>query len=184
MDLSGLVPVRVRDCACPVPHEDGDVVYLLPALGLEGGAMAEFDLLNSQSIADEERRTFALLAKWTVTFVRYGAVAWNWTRLDEDGRPEPVPFDVEVLTTSYEISRLLAEKANELYSAAVMRPLLEAAKAAKAAKQDRPKPNRAQRRSQPGATGRSTSPRPAPTPKPLASSSPAGSDGPALRAVR
>ena len=42
-----LVPVPVGDCRCPgTPHEDGDVVFLYPKLGMEGGsevAMAAFN---------------------------------------------------------------------------------------------------------------------------------------------
>lgn len=178
MDTSGLVSVRVGDCACPdSPHADGDVVYVLPQLGLEGGAAAEFDLLSTSDLP-EERRTIALLAKWTVTFVRYGAVAWNRERLDADGRREPMPFDVEALVADYSTSRLIAEKANELYSEAVMRPLFEAAR------NNNPSPNRAQRRSRRGQTGSSTSRPRVSTPKPSESSSPPDSDGPLLRAVR
>ena len=176
------IPVRVRDCACPAtPHTepdpvtglDGDVVFLLPALSLEGGAAAELDLMESQGMADRERATRWLLARWTSTYVRYGAVAWNWTRLDENGRPEPLPFDVEALLSDYRVSKEVANKANELYSEAVLGPLLEAAPAAQ--------PNRAQRRSRTGRTGSSTSPRRGSTPKPSRSSSPADSAGPQLR---
>jgi len=173
------IPVRVRDCSCPgQPHVDGDVVYLLPVLSLEGGAAAEYDLLATQSIEDENRRTYAMLAKWTATFVRYGAVGWNWIRLDGDGRSEPVPFDVELLLADYSISRLIAEQANNLYSEAVMRPLFETAAA------NAPTPNRQQRRSRTGRTAGSTSPLRASTSKRPASSSEPGSDGPALRIAR
>lgn len=172
MDTSGLVEVRVGDCACPGTPHDGDLVYLLPKLGLEGGAAAEFDLLLTNELPDENRRTLALLARWTVTFVRYGAVAWN--RVDETG---PAPFDVESLIADYSVSRLIAEKANELYSEAVMSPLFAAAGV-------RPSPNRAQRRSRSGPTASSTSRRRGSTPKPSESSLPASSDGPQLRIAR
>lgn len=172
MDLSGLVPVP----ATPTnPDWSGSTVYLLPALGLEGGAMAEFDLLSTQSIEDEDRRTFAMLARWTATFVRYGSVAWDWTR--QNG--EAVPFDPEVLVSDYSVSRLIAEKANQLYSEAVMRPLFETAAAR--AKDEQAKANRAQRRSATGQTASSTSPRPAATRRRPASSSPADTAGPPLR---
>lgn len=177
MELSGLVPVRVRDCSCPAtPHEDGDLVYLLPSLSLEGGAAAEFDLMQTQEITDEQRRTFALLARWTATFVRYGAVAWNFLTVDERGRHEPVPFDAEILVADYRISRLVAGKANELYSEAVTAPLLEAAAAANPSPPKKP--------SRRGQTGRSTSPRPASISEPPESSSDEPSDGPALRIAR
>jgi hypothetical protein len=170
------IEVRVRDCQCPdTPHPDGDVVYLLPHLSLEGGAAAELDLIASQSIEDRERATHWLLARWTSTYVRYGAVGWNWTQLDERGRPEPLPFDIELLLADYRISKEIANKANELYSEAVMGPLLEAAQ---------PPPNRAQRRSRTGRTASSTSRRRGSTPSASRSSSPDASDGPPLRIAR
>ena len=156
----------------PAPF-DGTEVYLLPALSLEGGAAAELDLMESQSIEDLERATRWLLARWTATYVRYGAVGWNWTRIGEKG-PEPVPFDVDRLLADYRISKEIANKANELYSEAVMGPLLAAAQP----------PNRAQRRSRTGRTGSSTSRRPASIPSPSGSSSPDASDGPPLRIAR
>lgn len=161
------ITVRVRDCVCPdTPHPDGDEVYLLPSLSLEGGAAAEMDLLDTQSIEDEHRRTLALLARWTATYVRYGAVGWNWLRLDDKGKAEPIPFDVEVLLADYTLSRSVAEKANELYASAVMNPLLLAVSS-----------------SPTGRTGSSTSKRRASTRKASKSSSATPSDGPPLRAV-
>lgn len=157
----------------PAPYE-GSEVYLLPSLSLEGGAAAELDLMQSQEITDRERATRWLLARWTATYVRYGAVGWDWTRLNEDGRPEPVPFDVEELLSDYRVSKEVANKANELYSEAVMGPLLEAAQP----------PNRAQRRSRTGRTASSTSRRPASIPSASKSSSPADSAGPPLRIAR
>lgn len=166
---------RITVAVTAPPPFEGDEVYLLAKLPLEGGAAAEYDLLATQTIEDENRRTFAMLAKWTATFVRYGAVGWNWTRLDENGRPEPVPFDPEILLDDYSLSRLIAEKANLLYSDAVMRPLFEAAKA------NQPTPKRPPRQSRTGPTDGSTSRRRASTSTPHGSSSDPGSDGPALR---
>lgn len=177
MDLEA---VRVRDCTCSgTPHDgrdghdDGDLVYLLPTLGLEGGAAAELDLDAVQGLG-EKRATNALLARWTVTFVRYGCVGWNWLR-DVEGRLEPVPFDSEVLVNDYTLARAVAAKANELYSEAVTRPLLEAA--------GTPPPNRAQRRSQRGRTGSSTSRPRGSRSKTPRSSSPVASGGPQLQTV-
>lgn len=180
MDQSGLVPVRVRACECPdAIHPDGDAVYLLPSLSLEGGAAAELDreivMDGFEASTEKTRLTTALLARWTSTYVRYGAVGWNFERLDEHGRREPIPFDVEALVSNYRLSKLVAAKANDLYSEDILGPLLEAAKAAEL--------NRAQRRSRTGQTGSSTS-RKRSTSKPPASSSDEPSDGPALRIAR
>jgi hypothetical protein len=190
---SGWVPVRVRDCKCPgsvhavadpVTGLDGDLVYLLPSLSLEGGAMAELDreiVMDGFDAATEAEKTVLsarMLARWTSTYVRYGAVAWNWLRARDNGLTEPEPFDVERLVSDYAISRLVAGKANELYSSAVLSPLLEAAAAAA------PKPNRQQRRSRSGRTAAPTSPKPGTTSTPSGSSSEPASDGPQLRIAR
>lgn len=147
--MSELIPVRVRDCACPdTPHaEEGDVVYLLPKIGLEGGRAAELDLVAIQELP-EDRRSGALMARWGATFVLYGAKGWNWVEehTDPKGRTSirPVPFDVNVLLSDYRIGREVAEKANDLYAEAVMAPLVAAARPPK------PSPN--------GSTDGSTSP--------------------------
>ena len=175
------IPVRVRDCACPgTPHaEEGDIIYLLPALPLAGGAAAELDLVESES---HPNSGIWLIARWTVTFVRYGAVGWNWLRINEDtGRHEPVPFDVEVLAADYGLARKVAARANELYQESLLGPLLEAAGTTLEAVVS--PPNRAARRSQRGPTPASTSRPRASRSKPSKSSSQDDTDGPLLRAI-
>lgn len=122
-----LVSVRVRDCACPdTPHDEGDVVYMSPTVGLELGMAAELDM---QSVGDfpEDRKAMALMAKWGVTYVLYGAVGWNWIRLNDKGKPEPEPFDVNVLLADYTLGKPVADKGADLYGPIVMAPFLEAA---------------------------------------------------------
>lgn len=151
--MENTVPVRVRDCACPGrPHtKEGDVVYLKPMLGLDGGAAAEIDLAMVDEVP-EERRVTTLFARWAVTFVRYGAVGWNFVQKGKEG-PEPKPFDVEELIADYRVSRLVADKASDLYSEAVTGPLVVAAAAAISSRDGQttastsPTPNRKQRRS-------------------------------------
>jgi hypothetical protein len=118
--MSEPVEVRVRGCECPgSPHPDGDVVYLAPKLSLAGGLAASADI----SAALGNGTMLAQL--WQVTFVRYGAIGWNW--LDEDG--DPVPFDVNVLLDDYDLASPVAEKADELYGDTVARPFLTRLKA-------------------------------------------------------
>lgn len=156
--MDNLVPVRVGDCACPdQPHTDGDIVYLLPMLGLEGGAAAELDVSAIQHLP-EARRANALYARWAATYVEYGAVGWNLT----DAKGKPVPFDVSVLVNDYSKGRLVAEKASDLYSEAVMLPLLETAME-RLREEAEPSPD--------GSTEPSTSPIPLATRKPSRSSS-------------
>jgi hypothetical protein len=145
-------------------------------MSLACGAAAEVDLIevNTKMTAGGSRQEAyaALLIAWTETFVRYGAVAWNWLQAGKDG-PEPVPFDAEVLVNDYSLSRIVATKANELYQKAALDPLLEAAGS-----------NRQQRRSRRTRTGTARSRTRSATRKPRGSSSEPGSDGPQLRIAR
>jgi hypothetical protein len=134
--MGSLIEVRVRDCACPAtPHPDGDIVYIRPKIGLEGGIAAQVDFATTQreiplTDADRDsedeptprRRLFSqtLQRRWMVTFVRFGAVDWNL--LDERG--QRVPFDVEELLADYDLAYTVADRADDLYAEAVMRPLL------------------------------------------------------------
>lgn len=109
--------VRVRDCACPgTPHETGDEVYLAPEIGLEGGLVAEQQLIDHQDDAA------SLTRLWAMTFVRYGVVGWNL--VDDTGLD--VPFDIESVLGSYEMGRAAADAASDLYTGQVMRPLMKA----------------------------------------------------------
>ena len=108
------IAVRVRDCACPTPHEEGDVVYLAPKLTLAGGLQAQADIIEAAGNGG------MLAASWQITFVKHGAIGWNF--IDDEG---PVPFDVNVLLDDYELASPVAEKADELYGESVMRPLLQ-----------------------------------------------------------
>lgn len=107
--MNGLVPVRVRDCACPdTPHEEeGDIVYLVPKVSLALGVACTAAL--SSAAGDKDRVT----AAWLVLFVQHGAVAANF--ID--------PFDVGVLLADYELSHPVAEAANDLYAETILRPL-------------------------------------------------------------
>lgn len=116
--MPDLVPVRVRDCACPdSPHADeGDLVYLLPTLPLDGGILAEQQL--NANIGDPDRLTRV----WLRTFLEHGIAGWNLT--DEDG--EPVPFDAAVILADWTLARPVGDKAAELYSDSVLAPFQQA----------------------------------------------------------
>ncbi len=130
--MADLIEARARDCACPgTPHEDGDVVYLRPTLGIEGGLEAEADLLEAiqqfpiperMSKREEDAATTArgrfLRPKWFVTFLRHGAVGWNLV----DAEGDDVPFDVERLVADYSLARMPGDKAADLYGPAVLAP--------------------------------------------------------------
>jgi hypothetical protein len=88
-------------------------VYLAPKLSLAGGLQASADIIAAAGAGS------VLASMWQVTFVRYGAIGWNF--LDDEG---PVPFDVAVLLEDYDLALPVAEKGDELYGETVMRPLL------------------------------------------------------------
>jgi hypothetical protein len=113
-----LVPVRVRDCACPdAPHvAEGDVVYLAPHLDIDGGIEAERDLVES---AGNER---TLTRRWLRTFITYGAKGWNV--VDEAG--EPVPFDVSDILSDWALARPLGDVASNLYTESITAPFVKA----------------------------------------------------------
>ena len=142
--MADQVATFVRDCACPgEPHKDspgegipaGDVVYILPTLGLEGGLEAEQDFEEVQRmypmtkeqakdpafLADvAAKRTRWLRPRWYRTFLQYGAVGWNL--LDADG--DPVPFDLDALINDYSLGKPVADAASDRYSKQVMAPFL------------------------------------------------------------
>lgn len=152
--MSDLVPVRARDCACPgTPHEEGDIVFLLPKPSLALGLAWQYDISQAQNARGEvDANTVRQL--WLQTYVRHGAVGWNLT---DNGKP--VPFSIEALVSDFELAYPVADKADDLYSEVVMRPLLA----------------RLSGTSQPGPTNGSIHPLTQSTPKRRKSSSPATS---------
>lgn len=113
--MSEPVGVRVRDCECPgAPHgEEGDIVFLAPTASLTLGLEAQADIVAALGNGTMLRN------RWLETFVRHGAVGWNW--LDADG---PRAFDVEVILADYALALPVAEKADELYGDTVTAPLV------------------------------------------------------------
>jgi hypothetical protein len=82
------------------------IVLVAPTGGGEGGTAPLFD----------DSRTDELVGP---IFVREGVQSWNV--VDEDG---PLPFDADVILSNYTWSYPIANKADELYSKALLDPLL------------------------------------------------------------
>jgi hypothetical protein len=147
-----LASVRVRDCACPgTPHEEeGDLVFLHPTLPVDGGIIAEQQLLSPavQLLDDATERTNLLTRLWLRTFVTHGTAGWNL--LDEAG--EPVPFDLSVILADWSLARPVGDRASDLYADSVLHPFLN--------RPDRPSPT--------GRTQATTSRRPRPIQEPSA----------------
>lgn len=125
--MNDLEFVRVRECP-DGSHPEGDGVDLLPTLSLRGGIVAQQDFTACRKEGPPDPETgngtwmidgAELTPRWMDTFVRYGAVSWNLH--DPDG---PVwPFDVERLLSNFDLAWPVADKADDLYREAVLRPL-------------------------------------------------------------
>ena len=104
----------MRECRCPgTPHSEGDFAYLKPRADLAIGLAAESAI--GMSRGELETRVNLGLA-----YVRYGIASWDL--LDEHGKPVPVETGIDEL--GWEDLEPVAEKANDLYSENVLRPLL------------------------------------------------------------
>lgn len=120
MDRTTLVPVPVT-CPCPgTPHADGDTVYLFPKLGLQGGVLAERQIRDMAG----ERTPNEILAVLTETFVLHGIA--DWTLVDADAKPVEVTEQAKraIVLSDWGFARMIADKADSLYTAAVLDPLL------------------------------------------------------------
>ncbi len=150
-------------CTCPhTPHEY-DTVTLAPEVPLDLGMAASYVMAS----AIDEAVTLGRLA---VLYLRLGVKGWSL--VDDTGNPEPVTPDSIARRLRYSQGGYeVAERANELYNTAVMRPLLTAAeKSSPPSPPDSstppmngtgPKPLRPSKRSSPTATAGTTSEAPA-----------------------
>lgn len=114
-------PVRFRSCTCPgTPHDgrdgadDGDIVVMRPFLDFAAGSEALRKIIESDG---EVNRVAELVGP---VYVREGPESWNV--VDERG---PVPLDTASILVNYSWSYPIAEKGDDLYSQAVLAPLLE-----------------------------------------------------------
>jgi len=111
--------VKVRECPTGLHNGEGDWVALAPHLSLEGGLAAEQDLQEvAAKYPDPVERAAVLQRRWVLTFIRHGAKGWNF----HDEHDNDLDFDVQTLLDDYSIGRVVAERAAELYSDAVLRP--------------------------------------------------------------
>jgi len=150
-----LVPVGA--CRCPgTPHGDGDWVELRPSPTIDIGSAVYAAVAN---VGDDPVQ---LQVEMTRAFLRFGIVAWSFT--DELGAPVPIqprrPEFGDVISRLLPFSDggfLVADRADDLYSEEVLRPLMT---------------RLSQMRSPAGRTVGSTSPTPLTLPKPAKRSRP------------
>lgn len=121
-------PIAVPIGVCPclgTPHGDGDIVYLRPKLGLEGGLAVEAAMASGTTQSEQTVAVSMALIQWNIT-------GWTFTgEPDKKGEPTPVPvppapiqMDVlDALLPYAEGGEKIANKAAELYLEAVYGPL-------------------------------------------------------------
>jgi hypothetical protein len=113
-------PTLSLDGGLAAEHDQGRALAEALAQGVAvAGGVVPKQWSDAQTEAMARDMSERLRRKWLVTYVRYGAVGWNF--LDESG---PAPFDVEVILADYGIAQPVAEKGDELYGETVARPLL------------------------------------------------------------
>lgn len=117
------VPVALPGgCQCPgTPHER-DEVYLLPRLTWDGGVAADAVLSDLPMTTDGRVDTGRLAAMLCRAYLENQVSGWNLT--DENG---PIPYSSEKLLSDWDIARVVGDKADDLYSDALLAPLVAAA---------------------------------------------------------
>lgn len=97
-------PINVPvPCTCPQAHEDGDVVYLAPKLGLRGGLAVE-------SAMTEPDPTMAVA--WAL--ITNNVV--GWTKTDANGDPEPITEEnLDALLPYAQGGEIVSNRAASLY---------------------------------------------------------------------
>lgn len=147
------------ECLCPpnaageARHPDGDTITLRERLDFRAAATVR----NRLAVANEENLIEGeILAVLVETYLLLGITAWSV--VDEKGKPVPPSREniAEYLLTNYDAATAVGNAADELYTKAVILPLL----------------NRASSSSPPTPIAASTSAKPSATPKPSKRSKP------------
>ena len=119
------------DCICPplageTRHPDGDTVTLRPKLDFVTAATIQHTI-SVVRLEDRQVDIEEILGRLTQAYVKYGVE--SWTIVDADGKPVPVnPGTVEdVLFADITASMMVGDEADELYSGAILLPLLKRA---------------------------------------------------------
>jgi hypothetical protein len=114
--------VRVRECP-DGSHPEGDGVWIATRLSLDCGIAARQAIVaaHTESGGNEAAMDAALIRHWFKAYARFAPVSWNLH--DETG---PWPFDPQRLVDDYDLGYPVADRADDLYRDAVMRPLLDA----------------------------------------------------------
>lgn len=110
--MTDLVPVEDVPCPHGGEHPGGHFVALRPKIGLVGATIA------TQRLRDAFPDMALIKGALVETYLRYGVAQM-------DGNPI-TPQDIEALLADEEAGRIVADKADELYSESVTAPLVNA----------------------------------------------------------
>lgn len=115
LDREHPVVINVGECRCSgLPHPDGDTVSLSKNPPLEVGLAA------SQAMAEDGADNIRIALG-----LAYLRAIEAWTFLDDDGDPIPVtPENIRLALPWDKGGSIVAEKADDLYTEAVLSPLL------------------------------------------------------------
>lgn len=112
------IAVDLAECLCPGAPHDHDTVWLRAALGPDAGLAAMLVIRESNSDPEE------LEVRLGRVFLRFGIV--RWTFVDDTGQVLPVNRDL-IAKLPWSAVYPLANKASDLYSQDLLRPLVAAA---------------------------------------------------------
>ena len=120
------------DCICPAGpdgttrHPEGDTVTLRAKLDFRTAATIQH-AVSVLRLEEQEPSVEEVLARLTEAYVKYGVE--SWTLVDKDWKAIPVsPSTVEaVLFADITAAMVVGEEADELYSGAILLPLLKRA---------------------------------------------------------
>lgn len=118
------VPVALGACRCPgTPHDgqdgrdDGDIVYLRPALTLEGGLAIIRALRKTED--GEDLPSFA--TRMIPPYLKHGLAGWNF--VDESGLPVPLTQE-RISHLDWDTAYAIGDKCDDLYGKEALAPLL------------------------------------------------------------
>lgn len=105
-------------CQCPGSPHETDEVYLLPKLSFDGGYAADEALRKGLGTGDPDAVSKPLVR----AYLEHQVAGWNL--VGEDGMG--LPFSPALLLSDWDIALAVGNVADDLYSEALLRPLVEA----------------------------------------------------------
>lgn len=127
--MEELIPVRMRDCACPgAPHAEGDFAYLKPRADIAVGLAVHQVVYNSVDSTQQNGSSLTpdqafgqMQIKLGMAYTVHGIARWDL--LDEHGKPLDIASAILNGKVGWTEVMPVADKAATLYSEEVLVPL-------------------------------------------------------------